>query len=232
VVDESEGHGYRRKKRQAAYGWFLRWLMGRGDGGAFPEPPTETLPFDAPEPRCFPIGRNQPAGPAIIAMVESPAHDLPPAAPRLELDSVLGPRPEPRPAPLRLRPVRLQRPRIATEPGISVPASLLRPPGEIRGVLVAVDDRGEEALGSDPLVLEAFEKNWAVCGIDPRGIGELATTQPGWVVAVGLLLGENCVGRQAADVSGVMDALGADGASRDQPVGLSARGPTASLMAI
>ena len=29
VVDEAEGHGYQRAKREAAYGWFLRWLMGR-----------------------------------------------------------------------------------------------------------------------------------------------------------------------------------------------------------
>ena len=27
VVDEAEGHGYQRAKREAAYGWFLRWLM-------------------------------------------------------------------------------------------------------------------------------------------------------------------------------------------------------------
>ena len=32
VVDDAEGHGYQRAKREAAYGWFLRWLMGRGDG--------------------------------------------------------------------------------------------------------------------------------------------------------------------------------------------------------
>src|SRR6185312_12065953 len=87
VVDESEGHGYQRKKREAAYGWFLRWLMGRGDGSPFPEPPTETPASDAPELRCFPPGRNEPAGPAIVAMVRRLARDLPPASPRLDLGS-------------------------------------------------------------------------------------------------------------------------------------------------
>jgi hypothetical protein len=233
VVDESEGHGYQRKKREAAYGWFLRWLMDRGDGGPFPEPPTETTAFDAPELRCFPIGRNQPAGPAIIAMVERLARGLPPASPRLELESILGVRawPEkPRPVTLRLEAVRLQRLSIPTEPAIAVPAFLLRPPGELKGVILAVDDRGKEALGSDPLVLEAFEDHWAVCGIDPRGVGELSTTKPGWIFAVSLLLGENFVGRQADDLAGVMDALGAAGAFRGKPVGLYARGPNASLM--
>jgi dienelactone hydrolase len=231
VVDETEGHGYQRRKREAAYGWFRRWLMGRGDGGPSSEPPTVTLAFDAPELRCFPVGRNQPAGPAIIAMVGRLARDLPPASPRLESGSVLGSPPEPRPAPLRLRPIRLQRLRIATEPGISVPAFLLRPKGEPRGLVLAVDDRGKEALGSDPVIGEAIEQGWAVCGVDPRGIGELATTRPGWVFAVSLLLGENLVGRQAADLSRVMDALGASGSFPGKPVGLYARGPNASLMA-
>jgi hypothetical protein len=231
VVDESEGHGYQRKKREAAYGWFLRWLMNREEGGPFPEPPTEPLAFDAPELRCFPVGQNQPAGPAIVAVVERLARDLPPASPRLELESVLGSGPGPRPAALLLKKIRLQRLLIPTEPGIAVPAFLLCPPGEPRGVVVAVDDRGKESLGSDPLVMEAFEKNWAVCGIDPRGIGELATTKAGWVFAVSLLLGENFVGRQAADLSGLMDALGATGTFPGKAVGLYARGPNASLMA-
>ena len=61
VVDETEGHGYQRAKREAAYGWFLRWLMGRGDGGPHPEPPTETEPFDSEELRCFPpAGTSRP----------------------------------------------------------------------------------------------------------------------------------------------------------------------------
>jgi dienelactone hydrolase len=232
MVDESEGHGYQRRKREAAYGWFLRWLMDRGDGRPFPEPPTETPSFDAPELRCFPMGQNQPAGPAIIAMVERLARDLPPASPRLELESILGSWPETRrPSPPRFRPVRLQRLLFPTEPGIAVPAFLLRPSGELRGVVVAVDDRGKEALGSDPAVVEAIDRGWAVCGLDPRGIGELATTKPGWVFAVSLLLGENLVGRQAADLIRVMDHLGADGAFPGKPVGLYARGRNACLMA-
>ena len=67
--DTTAGHGYQQKKREAAYGWFRKWLMGQGDGGPYPEPPTEVLPFDALELRCFPAGRNEPAGPGIIAAV-------------------------------------------------------------------------------------------------------------------------------------------------------------------
>ena len=61
MVDEAEGHGYQRAKREAAYGWFLRWLMGRrGDGGPHPEPPTETEPFDSEELRLSPAGTSRP----------------------------------------------------------------------------------------------------------------------------------------------------------------------------
>src|SRR3954468_11773516 len=98
VVDDSEGHGYQRRKREAAYGWFLRWLMGRGDGGPHPEPPTETEPFDSEELRCFPPGRNEPAGPGMIEAVRRMAFDLPPSPSRIDLEAVLGPMPSALPA--------------------------------------------------------------------------------------------------------------------------------------
>ncbi len=234
VVNSFEGHGYQRKKREAAYGWFLRWLMDRGDGRPFPEPPTETPPFDATELRCFPPGQNQPAGPAIIAMVQRLARNLPPESPdrKLDLESVLGPWPAPQPSRLRIEPVRLQRLLIPTEPGITVPAFLFRPPGEVRGVVVAVDDRGKEALASVPVVAEAFERGWAVCGVNPRGIGESASGKTGWIFAVSLLLGENFVGRQAYDVGRVIQELGTAGAFPGKPIGLYARGQNASLLAV
>ena len=78
----------------------------------------------------------------------------------------------------------------------------------------------------------SFERGWAVCGVDPRGIGESATTKTGWVFAVSLLLGENFVGRQAYDVSRVIQALDTTGAFPGKPIGLYARGQNASLMAI
>src|SRR5262249_44320699 len=89
VVDDERGRGIQRRRREAACGWFLRWLMGRGDGGPHPEPPTATEPSDAEELRCFPPGRNEPAGPAMIEAVRRLARGLPPAPPRLDLDSVL-----------------------------------------------------------------------------------------------------------------------------------------------
>ncbi len=231
VVDRSEGHGYQRAKREAAYGWFLRWLSQRGDGRPYSEPSTETLPADASELRCFPPGRNEPAGPAMIEAVRQAARDLPPSPARIDLETILGPTPTASPARVTLSGARLQRLLISVEDGLDVPAFLLRPAGEVLGLVVAVDDRGKEALASDPIIQEVHARGWAVCGVDPRGIGESATDKTGWMFAVSLLLGENFVGRQAWDIGRVIEALGAAGAFPGKPIGLYARGQDACLAA-
>jgi dienelactone hydrolase len=231
VVDEKEGHGYQRLKREAAYGWFLRWLAGHGDGRPYPEAPAETHPFDAEELRCFPPGQNEPAGPAIMEMVRSLAQGLPPSPPRIDLEAVLGPPPPAPPGRVTLSGERLQRLLIPSEEDLTIPAFLLRPAGEVRGLVVAVDDRGKEALASDPVVEEAVARGWAVCGVDPRGLGELAVDEAGWAFAVSLLLGENLVGRQAWDLGRVLETVGTAASFRGKPHGLYARGPNASLAA-
>src|SRR5262249_46629388 len=131
MVDESEGHGYQRRKGGAAEGWFLRGLMGRGDGGPQSEPPTVTEPFDSEALRCFPAGRNEPAGPAMIEAVRRLARDLPPSPPRLDLDAVLGPRPSAPAAPVRLGDARLQRLLVPSEEGLDVPPFPLPPAGRV-----------------------------------------------------------------------------------------------------
>jgi dienelactone hydrolase len=231
IVDRSEGHGYQRVKREAAYGWFLRWLSQRGDGRPFPEPPTETRPADALEMRCFPSGQNQPAGPAMIEAVRRLARELPPAPPRIDVRSVLGPAPSAAPARVKLSGARLERLSIPSEAGLDVPAFLLRPAGDVRGLVVALDDRGKEELASDPVIRQANTQGWLVCGVDPRGIGESAVDKTGWVFAVSLLLGENFVGRQAWDIGRVLEALSGPGAFPGKPIGLYARGEYACLAA-
>src|SRR5690606_10712087 len=122
-------------------------------------------PFDSEQLRCFPPGRNEPAGPAMIAAVRHLSRDLPPSTPRIDQAGVLGPMLPAPPARVRLGDGRLQRLEFSSDGELDVPAFLLRPDGEVRGVLVALDDRGKEVLASDPVIQEAHARCWVVCGV-------------------------------------------------------------------
>jgi len=214
--DTTAGHGYQQKKREAAYGWFRKWFMGQGDGGSYPEPPTEVLPFDALELRCFPSGRNESAGPGIVAAVRKiadgakPSHSiLPPTVRRPDVTLLLD--------------RAVQRLFIPTAGDLRIPAFFIR--GSGRGVLLALDDRGKEFALTEGRVVTALKDNWSVCGVDPRGIGEMSTTQTGWLSAVSLLLGDSFVEQQA------LDLLAAASLFEGRPIALLARGPNSVLAA-
>jgi pimeloyl-ACP methyl ester carboxylesterase len=119
--------------------------------------------------------------------------------------------------------MRLQRVLIPTG-RITLPAFYLSTPRE-NGVLVAVDDRGKEELASDPVIREAIAQGWSICGLDPRGIGESATTQKGWLAAVSLLLNNDFELQQGEDIARVLRAF------PGKRVALYARGDGATLAA-
>src|SRR6185436_14009680 len=138
-------------KREAACGWFLKWLKGEGDGRPIAEPAQEIAAWDAAELRCFPPGENRPAGPGLIALAKSIAEkkskpQVGSASPGRSLYEVLG---IPNPLPLPAAPDLLGlegRLSLGAMPegtrrgwrmpdGVFVPAILLRPPGEIRGAV-------------------------------------------------------------------------------------------------
>ena len=88
--DEQEAHGYQKRKREAAYGWFLKWLKGEGDGSPVAELQLQIPPWDAAELRCF--AENKPAGPALVALAKSldPGPAAKPAVTSDALASALG----------------------------------------------------------------------------------------------------------------------------------------------
>jgi dienelactone hydrolase len=229
--DSSAGHGYQIKKREAAYGWFLRWLMDKGDGRPVAEPPTSTLPPDAPELRCFPPGKNQAAGPAMIAAVQEDARHLPPEPPRIRLTDVLGPWPSPIAWKPKIGSQQIQRLVIPSEPGLNVPVILAQPTQHVRGIVLALDDRGKESVFADSAIRDALNAGWAVLAVDPRGIGELATSKPTWTFAISLLQGENMVWRQTLDSVRAIQAVMSVPRLSVQPVGLYARGTDSALAA-
>jgi len=244
--DARDGHGYQKRKREAAYGWFLKWLKNEGDGRPVEESQFQIPSWDLPELRCFPPGENRPAGPGLVAWAKRTA-----SLPAREdgdseswLEALLGLAPMVLPtAPDLMR----EEPRLSFRPltetsgsgalrvswrmpdGVVVPAVLLRPGGVVRGALLSVADEGKESLLDHPAVREAYEAGWAVLLADLRGTGELTVTKPGWVYAASLLLGENFVGRQAQDLIGGFRALRAEPWLRGKPVGVLARGAFAGF---
>jgi dienelactone hydrolase len=237
VEDETDGHGYQKRKREAAYGWFLKWLKGEGDGSPRAEPGFDVPAWDAPELRCFPSGGNRSAGPGLVALAAS--LDSGPVSDRkVTSDSVataLG---------LGLLPrltasskLEGNGPEVSwmMRDGVSIPGTIVRPRGECRGALVAIADGGRASLVGDqihPVVQEALTSGMIVLLADPRGMGELSTGKPGWIFAVSLLLGENFVGRQAMDLVGGWRALSILPELRGKPVALLGSGPAASLAAL
>lgn len=242
--DADEGHGYQKRKRESAYGWFLKWLKGEGDGSPSSEPAFEPPPWNQAEMRCFP--KNVPAGPGLNALAMSILEKRKTAFEdvRRSLASTLGiPMPLPlAPAPDLVREEerltgrknelqgRNERVGWRTPDGVSIPGVLLSPGAKgVNGVLVAIGDQGEEAVLRHPALRTANEAGWTVVVADLRGMGDLTITKPGWVYAMSLLLGENLVGRQALDLISGVRALRAEPAYRGKPVAVLAVGMNASL---
>jgi dienelactone hydrolase len=227
VEDRVTGHDYARKKREAAYGWFLKWLLGRGDGSPFPETASSTLPYDSPELRCLPPGRNEASGPGMDRAIMRLADEIQVPAARPFLSGSLGALPRMPAERLRLTAERVQRLHVSSEEDLQLPGFLVREERLPRGFVVAAHDRGKETLAEDPVVRRLLAGGWGVVGIDVRGVGELEPSGMGWILGVTLLLGESFVWRQGWDLRVAVESIAA--AFPGKPVGLYAAGHNMSL---
>ncbi|MCE7989956.1 MAG: hypothetical protein DYG89_53085 [Caldilinea sp. CFX5] len=97
LVEVDAPHGYDQTMREAAYGWFARWLQQEGDGSPLPEATIDLIPpafVVAPSHSrrreanptlspglCFPAGRSPLVGPAITQLTKSFAATRPPLSP-------------------------------------------------------------------------------------------------------------------------------------------------------
>jgi cephalosporin-C deacetylase-like acetyl esterase len=108
LVEVDAGHGYDRSMREAAYGWFARWLRGKGDDKPIPEKEFDPVspPYQGqwnPVPAfiqrdpsgvrfnpgwCFPGGTAPEPSPAITAMVREQARKLSPINGPTSVDNV------------------------------------------------------------------------------------------------------------------------------------------------
>jgi hypothetical protein len=231
VEDERNGRGLQKSKREAAYGWFVHWLAGGDNDKPIEEPETDVEPPDSTDLAVLSDGRTAPAALGINALVARLMNDAARPTEGFHPNVLVDERPPKFPCFWNGRIGHLTRHNYFTQRGVLIPLLSMRP-GSIgaspaNGALVAIDDRGKEELVSDPIVREAVEKRgWRVRIIDPRGIGEMRSAKTGWVYRTSLLMGEDFLWRQAADIRHQLEC--ADH-TMSHIVGLYARGPNATL---
>ena len=194
------GHGYDRAMREAAYGWFRKWLQGEGDGSPVPEPPLTPEPSDSDELKCFlgtPSIRSWPAIRLLARSLGKALSQKTPALPdseaawerwaaamRWALTDALGggldsadargsveSREEARDG--------AERHLLEPEPGIVNPAFVVRPADASPAVAVIYFcDEGKLAGPGVDLLSAAIEGGAMEVAIDPRGIGETTPLPP------------------------------------------------------
>ncbi len=178
-VDSDDGPGYQRQKRQAAYKFFLTALMGQQDPQPLDERPGEVFPPpDSADLRCLPPGAASPAAPTIMAVVRSIADKLPEPGTNVQIKDLMPPWPPPDWYSYSLGAPGIFRYVYTTRrSGYGIPWLFMfseSMDGGPDGMIIALDDRGKEALVDDPFVVEALKRNYVVAAIDMRGTGELA----------------------------------------------------------
>lgn len=228
LIENDDRHGYHRPNRQAAVRWMLRWLDGRDV--AVEEPDIE--PISAEELQVTPDGE------VLLLPGERSTHDILSDAAataaaartswwgsatdgdrRAAVRRVTGirtagelPRPTvERRGRLRVGGTEVEGLVVRPEPGILLPALLLRPAGDATRITVCLDGRGKErVLAPDGPARELVRSGSAVLAVDLRGLGE--TRQPKAVLYSDLfgtygkellhayLLGTSYVAMRAEDV--------------------------------
>lgn len=190
VVDA--GHGYDQAMREAAYGWFLRWLRHEGDGSPVTEPPHRIRPAGDSALHCF-RRRPLPSGPAIKALatatatrrgLRSDGASVKPTTPT-EIRRVLGMDLKTESAvvgqcvgSLVAGQLRAERHQISPEAGIIVPTLLIEPVTGGRGAILYLDDDGKMSDKLVPIFQRFCAAGTAVYALDPRGTGETLPVPP------------------------------------------------------
>lgn len=209
--------GSAREIRLESYRWFARWLQERPDLSSFAE--TDSAAIQPVEvqlpaaPPATPVTRKPVTLPALSALLGD-------ALPQGNIGYGLQVAP-------------VQNITLNTQRGVETPVTVYRPGPDggnsDDGFLIALDDDGKAALSNDPVIREALRRNWMVWAVDPRGIGDMKTESESFLFAASLLLGENLVWRQAADLERIAGGLGFRNAHHR--LGIYANGKTAALAA-
>lgn len=199
-LEDDAPHSYTKKMREAAYGFFLKELAGRGDGSPAVEAPLPVMePWDDPKLKCFPEG-VRPAGPYLEQLIPtllpaSPEFDWMPKPDELSrwqsglrgrIEDVCKVRPAQRAATVAgsaivstmAGEINLHRVLLTSETGIIVPMLVASKQGlsPKRAVLI-VSKRSKTEIFGSPLAQQLIERGLLVAAADLRGVGESSANE-------------------------------------------------------
>ena len=216
-------HGWSQPLREAAYGWFARWLQDRGDGQSIAETPMELEDWQADDLQTLKGGAMPDDARTYVDLVREEARRLiaayaPIPTERVERDAwaasqrerlwqTLGGKPdelEPRTALLgtfQWEDNTVERLLIDTEDSLTLPALLIRPTGVAKPlrVVVALDDRGLHAVRDSEVVRGLLAKGHTVLALDVRGTGDVRVPE-NHCASDAVVLGRPMLAQQAWDI--------------------------------
>jgi hypothetical protein len=240
------GHGWSQPLREAAYGWFARWLQNHGDGSPIAEQKIELEDWKSKDLQCSKDGKLPADAKSYVDLIREEAARqiaaLPPAPSvpgereawisrtRKRLWEVLGGQPEGDKPTARScgsftwKGCTVERLAIQTEPGMEVPALLFH--AKIAAArapaVVWLDDDGKIAAGKRPDVTVLLKAGTHVLALDPRATGEgaLSATELNHAASDAIVLGRPLLAQQAWDIIAAVRYL----AGRSDQISLHGRG--------
>ena len=248
-------HDYSRPMREAMYGWMTLHLKGEGDGTPISEPQHST---EDPEVlRCFP-GDSRPddwvtiprfaaaRGSEIVARRKPPVHrEHWETEAQLMTEALVNRVLGPFPAKTELKTTRTELPgknsgtllEFSPEPGLRLPASVVKAQPETRGTVVLLNLMGRAVAEATPLYQRLLEDGWQVIAPDLRATGSLGVRGDNIGRAPdhnsgewSMWIGRPLLGQWVWDVSRLLEADDITGAADEGPtivVGQGAAGVVA-----
>jgi len=216
-------HGWSAPLREAAYGWFDRWLQNRGDGAPRAEPELELEDWQSIDLQVLKDGKMPDDAKSYVELVREEADQLiasyPPvpddetirtawtARLRQDIWERLGGEPQGFvPTAESLGTFKwngrvVERLVIKTEKTLEVPALLIRPERAstpLRAV-VMLDDEGKQAIRRSKVASGLLDGGIAVLALDVRGLGEVRVHE-NHCASDAIVLGRPMLAQQAWDV--------------------------------
>ncbi len=223
-------HGWSQPLREKAYGWMNRWLRGQGDGSPVPEPEIKLEDKRAEDLRALKDGKMPADAKSYTDLIREEAQRLVgsyasvpsdrtasttwAAETRKRLWETLGGKPEGFQSSIdehgsfAWEGRTVERMAIRTEPGLEVPALLIRS-GDLSGatpVVVLLDDAGKEAVRESAVAKTLLDQKIAVLALDVRATGE-GKVHENQCASDAIVLGRPLLGQQTWDVVAAVNAI-------------------------